>query len=209
VSALRGTVLRVTLLACVAPFVRAQQPIAFDWNERWRYYLRRTYSFERVLLLAGDTGVEHVIQPSDCGRNPHCYPASYARAFTRRVARTSVEFAVGGFLGEDARRRPSQMTGLKSRVLYAITHAYVATGPDGRIRPAYSRFAGTFASAAAGSGCSRNGFSSRDWLGGFGGSVGLYVQDSLLAEFEPDLKRVGLRLGRKLGRPFFGDRFRQ
>jgi hypothetical protein len=48
-----------------------------------------------------------------------------------------------------------------------------------------------------GSAWGRNGFSSSGWFAGFAGSVALYMQDSVLAEFEPDIRRIGLRIGRR------------
>jgi hypothetical protein len=181
----------------LSPLQAEERSPAFDWDERWRYYLHRTYSFERIALLAADTAVEHAMGPRDCGRHPKCYPDHYGYAFARRIARTSIEFGVGGWLGEDIRRTPSGRSGLRGRVAYAMSHAYLARNSDGEYRLAYSRFAGTVGGLEVASAWQQKPFWCPGLAGAIASSMTSYVQDSLLAEFEPDIRRIGLRLARR------------
>jgi hypothetical protein len=186
----------VSLLVFTPLQAEEKQP-AFGWDERWRYYVQRTYSFERIALLAADTAVEHAIGPGACGRHPKCYPDHYGYAFARRIARTSIELGAGALLGEDTRRSPSGRARLRDRITYAVSHAYLARNSNGEYRPAYSRFAGTVGALAVASAWEQKPFWCPRLAGGIAAAFTTYAQDSLLAEFESDIKRIGLRFARR------------
>jgi hypothetical protein len=196
----RSRVFWVSAALLVLPPMRAEETQSFPWQERWRYYLHRTYSWERIGLLAADTAVEHATGPRTCGRHPKCYPDHYGFAFARRIARTSIEFGVGGLLGEDTRRTPSGRTGLRSRIGYALSHAYLARNSEGEYRLAYSRFAGTVGGLAVAAAWEQKPFWCRGLPAAMGGALITYAQDSLFAEFEPDIRRVGFRIARRSAR---------
>jgi hypothetical protein len=181
----------------LSPLQAEEQQPAFGWEQRWRYYLHRTYSFERVALLGVDTAIEHAMGPRGCGRHPRCYPDRYGYAFARRIARTSIEFGAGGLLDEDTRRSPSGLSGLRNRITYAVKHAYLARNSEGEYRLAYSRFAGTVGAIAVASAWDQKRFWQPGLAGGIADAMSAYVQDSLLAEFEPDIRRIGLRFARR------------
>jgi len=178
----------------------AQTPVPeFTWDQRWHWYLYRTYSVERMSLLALDTGFEHLTTPERT-RDLRSYPETYGFALARRISRTTVEFGLGGLLGEDIRRRPSNKTGFVKRATWALTHSYLATGRDGSWRPAYSRFAATFAGFAVGSTLRERPITTGRAVSAYTGSFLFGMQDSLLTEFQPDIQRIGFGLAKKVGR---------
>jgi hypothetical protein len=172
-----------------------------DWQERWAAYVERTYNWRQVSSVAAETAVEQTFQLNKCGRPPYCLPHQIGGALARRTARTTIELGMGALLHEDIRRRPSGLTGFHRRVAFAILHAPLARGGDGEWRPAYSRFVGTLGGVAVSSAWHGRSMSASHLSGNFGWSATAYFQDALLAEFEPDLLRLGRRLiGRRLGR---------
>lgn len=166
----------------------------FTWEDRWKYYIHRTYSPERMSLLAVDTALDHAV--SSGGLHPVNYADRYAGAFATRIARTTIELGVGGWLHEDARRRASGLTSFRRRLSWALTHSMTARGPDGNVRPAWSRFAGTAGGFLVISSWNARPITVGRLGGAFSNSVLFNIQDSLLNEFEPELRRTGLRVAR-------------
>jgi hypothetical protein len=172
-----------------------------DLRERWDSYVQRTYSWKRVGVVTAETAFGQTFQLNKCGRPPYCFPHEIGAALTRRTARTTIEFGVGALLHEDLRRRPSNLTGLRRRVSYAMLHAPLAVGPDGEWRPAYSRFAGTFGGTVVTSAWSGRPITAPELFGGFGWSLTSYFQDALWTEFGPDVKRLAHRYTHRLRKP--------
>jgi len=200
-----GRLVLLGLIAlCVPVALRAQNlttssssaTVPFDWEQRWRWYLYRTYSPERLATLAFDTGFEHLVSPEH-SRDIRQFPEQYGGAIARRMARTTVEFGVGGLLGEDIRRRPSNKTGFVKRATWAISHSYMATGSNGNWRPAYSRMAGTLAGFAVGSRIRERPITVGRAGGAITGSILFSFQDSLMTEFQPDMQRIGSGMARR------------
>jgi hypothetical protein len=81
-----------------------------------------------------------------------------------------------------------------ARIKYASAHAFLAVGPENRTEPAYARFAGMTGTALI----------EPVWQGRtlsascFGETIGFrlldQVQNNLLIEFSPDLKKLGKRM---------------
>src|SRR5689334_23165045 len=93
------------LLACG---IACAQQQSFDWNQRWENYVHRTYSWQRLSLLAVDTGIDHLMrEPREWGCHPHTFAFRYASGVGKRVVRNTIELGVGQALGEDIRFRPS------------------------------------------------------------------------------------------------------
>jgi len=111
-----------------------------------------------------------------------------------------MELAAGALLHEDLRRRPSNLTGFRQRLSYALVHAALATGPDGKWRPAYSRFAGTLGAVAVSSAWDGRPLTAGRLSEDFAWTATSYFQDALWTEFEPDLKRMGHRFADRLHR---------
>jgi hypothetical protein len=170
------------------------------WQDRWDQYLDRTYSWKRIGLVTAETAFNDAFRFDKCGRPPYCFPHHLGGALVRRTTRTSIEFAASGLLGEDLRRRPSGLTGFRPRLWYALTHAMLALDSSGNWRPAYSRFAGTASAVAVTAAYHGQPMTLGRLSGKFGWTATNYFQDSLFAEFEPDLWRLGARTLKKLKR---------
>jgi hypothetical protein len=187
------------LLVCGLP-AQSQTTGALDWNTRWDNYLERTYSWKRIGIVAAETAFDQTFQLRKCGRPPYCFPHDFGGALARRTTRTTIELAAGALLHEDIRRRPSNLPGFRQRVVYALIHAPLAKGPEGEWRPAYSRFAGTFAGRVIYTAWEGKPLTAPRLFGGFAWSTTNYFQDALWTEFEPDLKRVAIRFAHKFHR---------
>ncbi|GEM_PF-3553410 len=177
----------------------APAPASLDWNDRWQNYVERTYSWQRIALVAADAAFGQTFQLKKCGRPPYCFPNDFGAALSRRTARTTVELGVGALLHEDLRRPPSGLTGFRRRFVYAMVHAPLARGADGEWRPAYSRFAGSMAGIAVASAYRGRPVGAPCMAEGIGWSFAAYFQDALMAEFEPDMKRMARKVAGKVG----------
>lgn len=170
----------------------------FTLEDRWNHYLRRTYSWQRMSLLAADITLDMSLSPGECGRSANCFNDRFAGAFFRRSTRTSIEFVAGALLNEDIRRRRSNRHGFGPRLKYSLSHAFAAYHSDGTAGPAWSRFIGAAGGIAVTSGWSGQAVCGGRMLNSFSWATASNVQDSLLNEFGPDLKRFGLKIGRSL-----------
>ncbi len=162
-----------------------------DLHERWDSYVQKTYSWQRISVVAAETAFDQTFQLRKCGRPPYCFPHEIGGALTRRTARATMELAAGALLHEDLRRRPSNLSGFRRRVSYALLHAPLARDRDGDWRPAYSRFVGTLGAVAVTSAWDGRPLTTEHLAKGFGFTATSYFQDALWTEFEPDLKRMG------------------
>jgi len=171
-----------------------------DLHERWDSYVQKTFSWKKITSVAAETAFEQTFQLRKCGRPPYCFPHEIGGALTRRTARTTMELGAGALLHEDLRRRPSNLTGFRQRVAYALLHAPLAIGPDGEWRPAYSRFAGTLGAVTVTSAWEGRPLTTGHLSKAFAFTATSYFQDALWTEFEPDLKRMGRRFANRLRR---------
>jgi hypothetical protein len=170
----------------------------FDWQQRWDQYVDRTYNWKNVGAVAAEDAFEQSFQLRKCGRPPYCMPHHVGGSLLRRTSRTTIELGFGALLKEDIRRRPSGLPGFRQRVVFALTHAALAKGPNGEWRPAYSRFAGTLGAVAVTSAWHGRPLTTGRLARSFGFSATNYFQDALFSEFEPDLRRLGMRAWRNL-----------
>src|SRR5262249_51223202 len=109
------------------PYASGPQPA--NNADRFRYYVHRTYSWQRMSWLAADTALDHLLWEPEWGRGLGGYGCQYASGFGRRLISNSVEFGAILILRQDTRFRPSHQKGFLQRVQYATTHAFMATGP--------------------------------------------------------------------------------
>jgi len=193
----------VAYLAFVVLFVAgtlyAQQEPVFGWNARVQHYAYRTYSWQRLTLLGGDTGFDHLLgDPNVWGRGVDGFFCRYSANFGRRMVSTSVELGVGALLKEDYRMRPSGRRGLLPRVRYAAVRSLL--GPDNRVL--YSRLAATSAGVAVSSTWGPGPLTGSRIASAVGTGVIDQFQNNLLTEFGPDVSAFAKRIGRRLlGRP--------
>lgn len=168
-----------------------------DWNQRWDNYVQRTYNWKRIGIVGMETAFDQTFQLKKCGRPPFCFPQDFEGALARRTARTTIELGVGALLHEDLRRRPSNLPGFRQRLTYALIHAPLAKNRDGDWRPAYGRYAGSLGGFVVARELQGRPITGGRLAENFGWSFAAYFQDSLWAEFEPDLKRKGKELARR------------
>jgi len=183
----------VLLLAACRLAAQDASSASIDWSERWNSYLQKTYSWKKIGWVVGETAFDQTFRLNKCGRPPYCLPHEIGGALAERTARTSIEFGAGAILREDLRRSPSNLKGFRRRVAYAFIHAPLAKNSEGDWEPAYSRFAGTLGSAAVSAAWRGRPITAPRLFEHFGWSLTSYLQDSLWTEFEPDLKRAGVR----------------
>ncbi len=192
------------LALLLAPAILAQTstPTAdpIDWHWRWDNYVERTYGWQKVGYVIGETSFDQLFQLNKCGRPPYCFPHEISAALTRRTARTTIELGVGALLHEDIRRQPSGLPGFGKRLAYAFLHAPLAKGTDGEWRPAYSRFAGSLGGFIVSSELRGRPLTGSRFGEDIGWSAEAYFQDALWTEFEPDLRKMGARLLRRMRR---------
>lgn len=181
-----------------APSV-APQP-SFTLQERWDHYLTRTYSWQRMSLLALDVGTDMTISKPRRGRTADVYADRYAGAFLRRATRTTVEFGAGAMLHEDIRRRESGRQGFGPRLKYALAHTWTAYQPDGSSRFAYSRLVGALGGIAVYETWRQHPITTGRMTHQLSWALASNLQDALLAEFGPDMKRLGLRMKKRFMR---------
>src|SRR5215467_6270844 len=122
-----------------------QQPTEpFSPSRRWARYIHRTYSPDRLGLLAIETTLDQALREPGCwDRGMGSYARRYTRGFERRVIRNSAELGAGLLTGEDLRYHRSRSTLLHGRVWNAVRSAFLARMPDGTNQPAYGRFVAT------------------------------------------------------------------
>ena len=178
-------------------YVFAQSPGSLDWQHRWNDYVDRLHDWRAVGSIAGDTAFNEAFRSRGCPYMEACFPHRFAGNLMRRTARMTTELGVGGLLGEDLRRRPSEMTGFRRRFVYAVEHAALAQGRDGTWRPAYSRYAGTFVGIAVSAAWRGRPLTGQRVMDGYTWAATSYFQDALLTEFEPDLKRAASHFAAK------------
>lgn len=196
------------LLARLSAQGTSQDPVSapvapidpLGWHGRWDSYLDKTYNWKRIGVVAAESTLDQMFSPRACGRPPFCFHRSFERDLARRTTRTTIELAVGGLLHQDIRRRPSELSGFRQRVQYALIHAPLARARNGEWEPAYTRFAGTLGGIAISAAIQDRSFSDSRVYRSVGWSFTSYFQDALWAEFEPDLKRMALRFGQRLRR---------
>jgi hypothetical protein len=188
--------LLVSLSAAVTA-VAAEEPDPFTLPDRFAHYLHRTYSWQRMAWLGVDAGFDNVT----CGA-----PAvdelfrGYGDGFGRRIVANSTEFAVGAVLHEDTRYKRLGTGTFSRRLRYATIRTFQASTPNDRSRPAYSRFAALTAGELISPLWSGHGVSAPDALSGIGFGILGQMQNNYLAEFAPEMKTFGRKVGRKLQR---------
>ena len=174
-------------------------PQAFDWQQRVQHYVHRTYSWQRLTLLAVDTSIDHLFdEPREWGRAPASFSYRYSAGFGRRVVRNSIELGVGAALHEDTRFQPSQGRSFLGRVRHAATNAFLTSGEHPRL--AYSRLAATTGGILIASHWYPRPLTVPLFFEGLGFGVLGHLQNSFLTEFSPDMKAFGKRVSRKIRR---------
>lgn len=175
-------------------------PVAMSAEDRVQRYLYRTYSWQRMSLLAVDTVVDSMLFKPDFGRSAGGISCHYASRFGRRVVGNSIEYGMAEVMQEDLRYRPSGQHLLPSRLRHAALQAFTAYRPDGSRELAYARFAGYTGRALVSSTWCPHPLTLSRTSQDVGFGLLDQVQNNLLSEFSPDLKRFGVRVRKSLFR---------
>lgn len=177
----------------------------FNFKARWKWYAKRTYTDPwRHIRLLGEVTVDDYLsgELDKWGSGLSGVGKSIAPVYGQRVISNTTEFLAGALIfHDDARYRDSQKSGFFSRGLYASLGAFTARNKRGKTRPAYSRIIAVTAGILI----------ANRWRPAPAGGMDLAdrlvfgitdkVQDNLLQEFTPELKRFGLRLWHKVRPP--------
>jgi hypothetical protein len=81
-------------------------------------------------------------KPEEWGRGVSGIAKRYAQREADVAISNSIEAGLGALWGEDPRYIPSGRKGIWPRARYAIKTVFLAQGRDGRLRPAWGRYAG-------------------------------------------------------------------
>ncbi len=179
-------------------FGQAAQTDVLDWDARWNNYVQRTFSWQRISIVAAETAFDQTFQLRRCGRPPYCFPDDFGASVFRRTARNTLELGAGELFRQDLRRRPSGLQGFHRRVAFALLHAPLARNGDGDWEPAYARYIGTLGGVAVTTAWRGRPLTGERLSREFGWAVTSYFEDALMTEFEPDIHRTAWRVGRKV-----------
>jgi hypothetical protein len=80
--------------------------------------------------------------PEEWGRGPSGIAKRYAERLSDVAISNSIEGGLGALWGEDPRYIKSGRKGVWPRARYALKTSVLAPGRDGRLRPAWARYAG-------------------------------------------------------------------
>jgi hypothetical protein len=80
--------------------------------------------------------------PQEWGRTPSGFGKRYLEREADVAISNTIEAGLGALWGEEPRYIPSDRRGLRPRVQYALKTAFLAQRRDGRLTPAWGRYAG-------------------------------------------------------------------
>jgi len=160
-------------------------------SERFRHYLRSTYSPGSVVGAAAAAGItQWEDKPKEWKQGAEGYGDRVGNAYAIHVMRGTIEYGASALLHEDDRYVRSPDKGFWKRSKHAVGEIFIARNDAGHERFAFSRFGGAAGAA----------FISRIWQPHstnsagdgavvFGINMGLTAGNNLFHEFWPDIKR--------------------
>src|SRR5437763_13709021 len=107
----------------------------------------------------------------------------------RRMIKNSTELAGGLLTGEDLRYRASGSRSMSGRVWHALKSSATAQMPDGSLRPAYTRMAGSLVSEVSTAHWTHQALQPRWMAQSIGWSRGGQADTTALAEDSRDRRR--------------------
>ena len=172
-----------------------------DFKAEVAWYTRRTYTDPwRHVRLIGEVTVDDYIFGGleRWGSGLSGYGKSLASVYGLRVIDNTAEFLLGTLVGDDARYRSSDKRGVVGRSLHATVDAFTARARSGNTRPAYLRIIAITAGTLIANQWRSDPRTGSSLTGALIFGVTDKIQDDLLQEFSPDLKRFGRSTRRKL-----------
>lgn len=173
----------------------------FTFQKRLQWYAKITYTDPwRLVWLVGEVTADDFLFDGieKWGSGLSGWGKSLAAVYGQRVVTNTTELFVGQLIGDDARYRPSGKKGVTRRVWYATTHAFTAQARNGNTRPAYSRCIAVTTGALVANQWRPHPKTGADLTRTLIFGITDKIQDDLLAEFSPDLKRFGRKIWRKI-----------
>jgi hypothetical protein len=178
-----------------------ENKVGFTFQKRLQWYAKITYTDRsRLVWLVGEVTADDFLFDGvgKWGSGLSGWGKSLAAVYGQRVIANTTELFVGQLIGDDARYRPSGKKGVTRRVWYATNHAFTAQARSGNTRPAYSRCIAVTTGALVANQWLPHPKTGADLTRTLIFGVTDKIQDDLLAEFSPDLKRFGRKIWRRI-----------
>ena len=188
------------VVAIVSSYVALDLGSRVTSAQQFQYYLDRAYGWQTLSWLATDAASDYLFSRPEWGRGPGGFGCNYGSRFGRRFITTTTELGVSLVLREDIRFHPSQRKGFLPRLRYAMAHAFLDSGPGGGFEPAYARFAGIAAGAIIAPAWHQRPLSAPAFFSDVAFGALDQLQNSLLSEFGPDLRKLGRKVRRTVSR---------
>lgn len=191
------TLLVCGLVAGGALLAQEQSTVAepLTVQDRLNQYARRTFSWQRMAMLGADTAVDQLMDRShEWHPGARGYIHRYSSSFGGRLVRNSIELGAGMALGEDTRFQESHKQGLFTRLGYAASNTVLARDGQGRREFSYARLAATVGGTLITTIWRPCTSTPQHYFGEIGSGYFGHLQNSLMAEFTPDLVRFGKKM---------------
>lgn len=157
----RRTALLIALVWCLARPAAAQPPAdassvaqprevtaesytPIDGGQRVKWIVRGSVAPHSLFVVGPLTALWQTgfNQPEEWRRSWSGVGKRYAEREAKVAISNTIEAGLGALWGEDPRYIPSERRGIGPRARYAIKTTFLAERPDGRLAPAWGRFAG-------------------------------------------------------------------
>jgi hypothetical protein len=189
----------VCALVAAGALLAQEQPAAAETpltaQDRLNQYVRRTFSWQRMAMLGADTVVDQLLDGSHQWHpGARGYFHRYSSSFGGRLVRNSIELGAGMALGEDTRFQQSHKHGLFTRLGYAASNTVMARDNQGKREFSYARLAATVGGTLITTVWRPCSSTPQHYFGEIGSGYFSHLQNSLLAEFTPDLVRFGKKM---------------
>jgi hypothetical protein len=176
----------------VAASLQAAQQSPMTVAQKFHYHLRHSFDAVEALRAVGGAAFDEArVHPGGWGTGWDSYGARVASHFGQHLIKEQIEFGIQAADHESPLHLRSKRKGIKNRAVDAVVNTFVCANDNGKLMPAYSRFAADYGAA----------FISRTWYpreyhtvaaGMWAGTVaiGVDVGMNFLREFGPDIKKV-------------------
>jgi hypothetical protein len=169
----------------------AASPTPLTGREKFHFCLRSTYGPKSIISSVAISAIKQARNSApEWGQGMEGYGKRFASSFGQKAVEHTIQFGVGGLLGEDPRYFASARTGVFRRGFYAAGQTFVSHKDSGNIGFAYSRLIGDVGGV----------FISRQWhpdserlavdyISEIGSSIFMDLVKNVFDEFWPDIKR--------------------
>lgn len=194
----------IVLFFCIASALHGQSSIPdpqmpYDTQAQARYFAKRTFGPQRLLLLGLETTLDQVRgDPAEWGRSGESYAYRFLSHEGKRLVRNSAQFGLEYVLGQDTRYRSSRECKFWKRVSYAVSRSVLAYKPDGTSTFAYGQLGAAIAVSTVPHTWHPGALTGKSMIGNVLGGAADQAGNNLLTEFTPDLKKFGKDIRKKI-----------